>query len=43
MAFRLYDIDQNGCIEEREMVAVMEVCIQSLAYTLYMSSASAVT
>ena len=25
MAFRLYDIDQNGCIEEQEMVEVMKV------------------
>ena len=25
MAFRLYDIDQNGGIEEQEMVEVMKV------------------
>ena len=34
MAFRLYDIDQNGCIEEQEMVEVMKVghvrCIRTI-------------
>ena len=43
MAFRLYDIDQNGCIEEQEMVEVMKVghvrCIRTIKlcpqYTIY--------